>query len=252
MILFDSFAMIGESGHRGVRSLRDADEFVRRMDHMGIARSLAHHFIAREVDPLEGNERVLRMCRGSDRLSPCAVLYPSATGEHGEPAEYMERMVSEGVRGFRFCPAEGRYRFLPFVIGDWCELLIERGLPAFVDFGVQIHFWDHMPDFEAVYAVCQAFPELNVVVGHLGAEANRMLYATMRACPNLHCDLSTLGAKFVDDAAGRFGAERVLFSTQMPIYDPGSSVTMVKYCRLPEADVELVAGGNLSRLLGEN
>jgi predicted TIM-barrel fold metal-dependent hydrolase len=249
--LFDSFAMIGRSGHRDVQSLPDAAAFTAEMDRHGIARSLVHHFVAREMDPLEGNELAIKACRGSDRLVPCAVLYPSATNEFGDPEAYVERMVSDGgVRAFRFCPFEGRYRFRPFVVGDWCEILAARGIPALVDFGLQQHFWHHMPDYESVHAICTAFPRLNVVIGHIGVESNRMLYATMRACPNLHCDASTLIAGFIEDAVGRFGTERVLLGTRMPMFDPAGQVGILRHSRLDGEALRLVAAGNLRRLIG--
>jgi len=249
--LFDSFAMIGRSGHAHAQSLLDAPAFLAEMDRFGIARSLVHHFVAREMDPLEGNEMAIEACRASDRLVPCALVYPSATNEHGDPQAYVDKMVAGGVRAFRFCPFEGRYRFLPFVIGDWCEILSARGIPVFVDFGVQHHFWGHMPDFEALHTLCTAFPKLQVVLGHIGAQSNRMLYATMRACPNLHCDGTSSIAGLGEDTVGRFGAERVLFGTQMPIFDPSAQVGIVRYSRLDTEAVRLVAGGNLRRLIGE-
>ena len=48
----------------------------------------------------------------------------------------------------------------------------------------------------------------------------------------------------------RFGAERLVFGTTMPLFDPGPAVAMIWGAQLPLADKKLIASENLQRIIG--
>jgi predicted TIM-barrel fold metal-dependent hydrolase len=57
------------------------------------------------------------------------------------------------------------------------------------------------------------------------------------------------GLLAVEAVVKRFGAERLLFGTNLPTFNPGAAVTTVMYADIAEEDKSLIAAGNLRRLL---
>jgi len=45
------------------------------------------------------------------------------------------------------------------------------------------------------------------------------------------------------------GADRILFGTNMPVHDPSLGIGMILYADMDDRDKQLIAGGNLTRLL---
>ena len=53
----------------------------------------------------------------------------------------------------------------------------------------------------------------------------------------------------VESAVKLFGPERLLYGSGLPVGDPAMGIGMVNYGKLASREKELIAGGNLSRLL---
>jgi hypothetical protein len=54
---------------------------------------------------------------------------------------------------------------------------------------------------------------------------NRITYPLMEVLPNLHFDLSTAWQhRRIQDITERFGSRRLLFGTNLPLYDPGGVI----------------------------
>jgi predicted TIM-barrel fold metal-dependent hydrolase len=47
----------------------------------------------------------------------------------------------------------------------------------------------------------------------------------------------------------RFGAERILFGSRLPLYTPGAPLAVLLTARVPDSAKRAIAGGNLRRLL---
>jgi len=58
-----------------------------------------------------------------------------------------------------------------------------------------------------------------------------------------------VGHRQLEEFGRTFGAERLLFGTNLPYYTPGAALAVLAYARLSEAERARVAGGNLKLLL---
>jgi len=73
--------------------------------------------------------------------------------------------------------------------------------------------------------------------------------APSRSLRPLYVDAASLGPRAIALAAEVFGADRVLFGSDWPIFDDGRCLDAVRQARLTPAERELVAGGNAARML---
>jgi predicted TIM-barrel fold metal-dependent hydrolase len=121
-------------------------------------------------------------------------------------------------------------------------MLESQLLPTFIDLD--------QTDFEAVAAVCQQYSLLPLVLLRVGYRTCRYLYPLLEKHPNLHLDISLFQAHgAIEEVCERFGPDRLLFATGLPVVAPGPAIAQVTYADISEEQKSLLAGGNLSRLL---
>ena len=98
--------------------------------------------------------------------------------------------------------------------------------------------------------LCGNHPKLKVIFTDLNYRIDRNIYALLDRHPTLH--LESGGYKVhngIEEICGRFGAQRLVFGSGMPMYSGASAVSMIRYARIREREKSLIAFGNLSALL---
>jgi predicted TIM-barrel fold metal-dependent hydrolase len=125
------------------------------------------------------------------------------------------------------------------------QWLLARGLPLLV--------WHEETDWDSLHALTGAFPELPVILETQARKVlyhSRPLFALLGIRPNLYVETSNLvGPDFLGNAVRHYGPERLIFGSFLPQNDPLAPIGMLVDSGIAEADMGLVAGGNLRRLL---
>jgi len=80
----------------------------------------------------------------------------------------------------------------------------------------------------------------------------RSVFLLMRDCRNTLLETSNLaGPGFVDYVARECGPDRLIFGSFLPVNDPLVAMGMILDAEIPQDQKELIAGGNLRRLISE-
>ena len=241
--LFDANAMVGRWPTERLAFHR-VEDLVRTMDYVGIEEALVWHSLSRFYDPMEGNGVLLEELRGYSRLHPCWVLVPPFTSEAGTVEEMMAGMRGHGVRAVKFFPKEHGFKLRSWNMGGLLEALERERVPVLLD--------ADQVDLEEVHALCEAYPRLPVVLSRTGYRQMRTLFALLAQHENFHIEISTfLLYRGVEEVVDKFGAEHLLFGTGMPIHDPAGAATKLRYAEVDDETKEMIAQGNLERLLGQ-
>jgi len=218
------------------------DGLLSEMGRLGISRSLVSHTLARFFDPPQGNQILSKELAGREELYPCWTLLPPSCGEMGTVDELLADMAEAGVRAVRLYPREHTYSLDDWQCGEMLTALSERRyvvLLALAESG-----------FSEIERLCRTYPELSLVVTGMGYRQLRPLFALLSRCPNLYCDLSTFSTYLgVESVLDRYGSDRLLFGTGLPVADPGGPIARVFYTDAPRSDITAMAHGNLERLL---
>ena len=78
----------------------------------------------------------------------------------------------------------------------------------------------------------------------------RTLFTLMERYPNLYLETSYMqGHDAIALIAGRWGAERLIFGTGLPVWDPGMAITGLTYASFSVEERDAVAAGSLQRLI---
>lgn len=249
-MLLDCNAMLGRNrGDQGV-SFDDAEAMLAHMKRYGIGQSLVYGAMAKGYSPRLGNERLLDMTRGHQELLPVLVALPAHTGEFPETDALRKQIADNRVVGVRLCPKLHAFALEPWCVGELMELLNELRMPTFIDLDIQ-HWSDPVP-WDRIAWLCEATPDVPVILTRVGCGSNRNLFPLLKRYPKLYFEISYYTAHLgLEGTAQRFGAGRMLFGTDAPIHAPACPIGMLYYSALTDEEKRLVAGGNMRRLIGE-
>lgn len=242
-LYIDANAAIGRANHREPEIPWRTETLLQDMAACRIHGALITSQTARDYAFTLGNRQVIADARQSSRLFAVAVVAPAMQFELRDGNGYLDDLASQGARAFKVLPVSCEHEFSPFALEKIAGFLTDRGMPLVVD--------RSQASFEALRAVLQAFPALNVLLCGSYWSDNRNLLPLMERCPNLHFELSTNQANGLLALCKRhFGVDRVLFGTDYPNKSPGAQKATVEYSGLTDADKDLVAHGNAARLFG--
>ncbi len=245
--LFDLNAHVGKPVQPAAEWYDTPEALLAEMDHYGITRAVVTHYAARQAHPDIGNPATLRFV--GDRLSPAWSFVPSV-GQKSDAPRFVSSARAAGVRILRFYPGDFFVPFSVQAIGDFCELMQEHRMPLVVDFSTNMSYGQFQTDWPGLIAVCRAFPDLPIITTEYRIRSNRMLFRALALCQNLRVCTSAIWLyRNLDHIVAEFGAERLLFGTNLPAFDPAIPVAMLRFADIPDDAKAAIAAGNLDALL---
>lgn len=220
---------------------RDADAAERAC---GIERNLVFSTATAPHQVRSINDFIHAECEEYPAFIGLGTLHPDME----DPAAEIERIGALGLHGVKLHPD-----FQDFPIDDPRMLpvyrrLAERRLP------VLFHMGDPRRDLSGparLARVLDAVPDLRVIAAHFGGytvwdEAARLL-AGSGAWFDTSSTIGFLGRERTLDLIARFGADRLLFGTDYPMWDIGEELTRFLALGLSEEDNRRILAGNLER-----
>jgi predicted TIM-barrel fold metal-dependent hydrolase len=240
---FDCNCIVGPLGAIHPEANVSIEELRSRMRELGIRRLLVTHSYSIEYDPTAGNQAVSEVCQGTGDLVPCYVLVPPATHEQPPPGDGLLTYLRQGgARAVRLDPKTHSFGLGELWCGEIFACLSEAGVPVFVDFD--------QTNWIEVDSVLRDHPGLELVILRAGYRIDRWVYPLLERHPGLHLEVSWYHAfGGIEALTNRFGADRLLFGTGAPFWEPAGAIGLITYADLPEEDKALIASGNLERLL---
>ncbi len=209
-------------------------ELVQEMDRFGICRAVVSHFLAEEYDIAEGNCALERDFH--ERFVPAWAASPETP--------HLEWLASHHPAAVRLSFAAARHNFSPepWCCGELCEFLQAHSIVTLIS--CEDIAWDELA------ALLENFPRLPVVVLDIGYRADRYLFPLLRRCPHLCFDISNYVAhRQLEACVERFGAERAIFGSRLPLYTPATPLAVLASARIGDDARLAIAGGNLRQLL---
>jgi hypothetical protein len=243
LAFFDCNTRIGRSSTPRPEHLTQPSELLEEMDRGGIEQALVCHAWSVEWDANQGNQALLAELAGHERLRPCLAALPPATGEIPSPAG-LARQVKAVGGAVRLFPKEHQYVLNDVTCGHMLDVFSAQQVPVLIDVGQTS--WPELAN------LLQRHPALSIVVLGGYYRIDRYLYPLLERFGNLHVESGTYGVhRGIEAICSRFGAERLVFGTDLPVHEVGGPMALVTYAEISLEEKQLIASGNLRRLLGE-
>jgi predicted TIM-barrel fold metal-dependent hydrolase len=194
--------------------------------------------------------------RINDYIAAVCGEHPEFTGfgtlhrDMENPAGEIGRIMKLGLRGIKLHPDMQRFNIDDEKMMDIYALL-EGRLPVIFHTGDYRYSWSHP---SRLARVLDAFPELVAIAAHFGGWSLFDLALEYFKDRNCYLDLSSsipfLGARRTEELIGIYGAGRILFGSDYPMWDPGTELERFQSLRLSGEDREKILGGNALRIPG--
>jgi uncharacterized protein len=194
-------------------------------------------------DLVEGNERLRAAIEGHDGLCGYVVIHPGYVRE--SLAQLRTLLDHPSFVGAKLHPKHAGYQVDCPEARPLLEYLCERGVPLLE------HTWfDEM--CLATGRAADAFPELTIIMGHMGGDTWERALEVAAGRPNIHLELCSGLSPWgkIERSVSVVGAERLLYGSDLTLLDPGYTLGLVTGAEIPEEHKRLILHENARRLFG--
>jgi predicted TIM-barrel fold metal-dependent hydrolase len=242
MRLFDAWTLVGVTRQPPLRPAFTPQALLDEMDWCGVDEAMVSSAAVEGVSPLDTNPWLTDFCAAGPRLHPIWHILPTCTGELVLDA-FLKEMRRHGVKALAANPEEHRYLLNGMTLGDVFEAMIHKRIPLYLKC-----------DWPKVVDLLREFPKLTVILRDVGSWGpDRTLRPILDRFPNVHFEISTYKLDGgVPAALGRYGPERILFGSAFHTCAMGGPALRLRNLDIDRAAKELIAFGNLERLLRES
>lgn len=246
---FDANARIGTVPNANPRHFTTADELLREMDLFGVAEAVVWHAWCNRWDPDFGHEDLMKQVAGRDRLHPARVVLHHYTTQAPPPPRLVSEMLDQGTKVAKlfFGTWGSSAGYMPWAYEELLSALEGARIPVVIEWENQTPQWNDLAH------ICGTYPRLPVILTHPKlTQWERDWYPLMAKFANFHIETAGYqGWRGLEGLCRLFGPERMLFSTRAPVYQVGQSMSMVARTLRPAEERQMIAAGNLRRLLAE-
>ena len=212
----------------------------------GISRYVIHPVATHPTGVRHINEYTAAQVAEHAELEGFGTIHPDME----DPCAELEFIRASGLKGLKLHPdmqlcQSDDERLFPIY-----ERCCEKGLPVLIHCGDKTRDYSHPRHLRRAL---DRYPELTVIAAHMGGwslwdEAYEYLGPT-----NCYLDISSstmfMPAEQVVTYIRAFGAHRVLFGTDFPVWEPATEVNTFLSLPLSDEEKEMIASGNAKRLL---
>ena len=252
---FDACCYLGRHVRMPDGQPETAEEILAAMDHFGIHEALVIDTLSREANPMAGNQRIIQRTKHHPRLHPAWAGLMTHSREFPPPRELVSQMEDLGVGALFLFYGQFDIRLDDWGIDNLLEVLEEYRVPVFLcPTNWRQPGGSDTTDWSNVVRICRKFIDLPVVVTESRIyKSQRAAYASLEACPNLKLDVSSwwLHGR-IEFICREFGAERLIWSSQLPERNPGVPMMQLNYSDISHEALSLIAGNTMRNLLSWN
>ena len=245
----DANARIGTVPNHDPRHFYTAEGLLREMDLFGVAEAVVWHAWGHRWDVKAGNEDLMRQVAASDRLHPAWVVMHHHASQLPAGPELVARMLEAGVKMARLFfgiwgSSDG---YMPWAYEELLGALADARMPVLIEWERQVPAWNDLA------AICGAYPALPVILTHPKlTQWERNWYPLMARYDNFFIETAGYqGWRGLECLCRKFGPQQMVFGTRAPMYQLGQAMSMVARTLRPAEERQLIAAGNLRRLLSE-
>ena len=219
------------------------EEILEVMERCHIESAIAFHAIAKEGGMVDGNEEILKITGGNTPFLPQWCAMPSTFGEFMPPEVLFAKMKEHTVKTLRLLPKTCNYSLRPYALGKLMDLAAQCHVPVFLDAFTEIEPMD-------IYDLCKNYPGVNFIISRLSYRENRMIAPILEQCPNFLIGTGNFpGNDGLELICKHFGAQRLVFESGLPNGSATAAVSLVNFAAISQEEKELIAHGNIERLL---
>lgn len=177
-------------------------------------------------------------------------VFASVDPEDPEYAEKFESYVETGqVYGMKIHPSLAGPHPTSNRMFELLDLAKKHHLPTIIHTGTfPFPLCEGADNALALEPVIRDFPEVPIVLAHIGWDQHRHVLALGHDYANVYTDTSWQGPHIIQEAIQAFGEERVLFGSDFPLFSQANALAVLLEAVSPE-QLRRIGHDNAARLL---
>jgi predicted TIM-barrel fold metal-dependent hydrolase len=242
---FDAFTLRGPRRAKHAAQGWRLEDILADLQQCSIAGALVADTMSINYDPMWGNLRLSDALAPHPNLFPIWNVMPHHTGEFPPPEALPTLLREHGVRAIMLNHAANGWDLHSPIHHPLLAMLErERILTILRD--------DQIGGFHLLEALLDRFPGLPVLIPNAHWISQRVYFPLLQTYKNLHIGTSHFQAHYGYERLVDLGCEdQVLFTSNSPEMSVGAHRTALDYADISATAQEKIAGGNLTRLLGQ-
>ena len=211
---------------------------------------ITHHIIYSVATKPSNVESINDFIAAECKKHPNFVGFMAMHQDYPNPETEIERAIGLGLRGMKLHPDTQKVNMDDDRLMRIYEL-IEGRMP------LVMHCGDYRTDFShprRMKRILHEFPNLVVDAAHFGGWSVFDLAVEYLENENCFLDISSsqkfLGRRRTRELCEIYGADRILFGSDFPMWDPSEEFEMFESLDFPKADFEKMTWHNAERFIG--
>jgi predicted TIM-barrel fold metal-dependent hydrolase len=242
----DAHCNIGSFHNRYVILVKNAVEIIKLMNKFHIDRACVSSLKATQDNTTAGNlELKHEIAPFLDRFIPFCVINPREKTAIQEMRKHVEDYCWKGVK---LHPLNHRYPANCYSARKIVREAADLGVPVLVHSSI-----DHPNSHPlTVGKLAGAIPEATIIMGYMGGHLGELdALEAAEEFANIILDTTTSSMRhgLIAEAVDRFGAERLVFGTGMPVYYPGPQIVRITCADITDKQKKMILGENIARIL---
>lgn len=241
---FDFNVMLGKPTVVPLNSWLSIDRLNEEMDRFNIKKALVYHSYSRDYDANFGNEKLIEEIKDYSKLYATWVLLPIDIFPIDTFDKLLEKLKINKVKAIRLFPDLHNFLLEEEVIGDLLSFLEELNLPIIIS--------PNNTGWKDIYGILRNHPNIRLVLTDLTYRQSSYIFPLLKRYKNVYIELSGyitfLG---IETLYKKFGGERMLFGSNLPYKNPGSTIFYIEKADVPEETKDYIAYKNADRLIQE-
>jgi predicted TIM-barrel fold metal-dependent hydrolase len=241
---FDFNIMLGKPTVLFQNNWLDISKLDEELKRFNIRKALVYHSYSRDYDEYFGNNRLIEEIKNYPDIYPSWVLLPLDIFPIDALDKLLEELRRNNVRVIRLFPDLHNFLLEEEVVGDLLAFMEEFNIPVLIS--------PNNAGWKDIYNILRNHPNLRLVLVDLTYRQSSYIFPLLKRYKNVYIELSGYIAFLgIETLYRRFGAERLIFGSNLPYKTPGSTVYYIEKADIPEEAKDVIAYRNADRLIQE-
>lgn len=216
------------------------------MEKAGITKAFVHSVAVKPKNVTSINDFIIEAVKADPGFVGFMTMHP----DFENPQEEINRCRDAGLKGMKIHPDT------QYVNADDPRMMEIYGMLEAANMSIIFHAGDYRYDYShpsRIKNICRTFPNLRVNAAHFGGWSIPDLAVEFMEDENCFMDCSSsfsfIGRRRAKELIGLYGADRILFGSDFPMWEPINELNFLKSLELTDAEMEKILWRNAERFV---